>query len=196
HPQEQIMGDPQAGVQTRRATQNECLYLNFLSKIEPKKIEEALLDADWIIAMQEELNQFERNKVWRLVPKPRNRTIIGAKWVFRNKLDEDGVVVRNKARLVAKGYSQEEGIDYDKTFAPVARLEAIRIFLAYAAYSNFKVYQMDVKSAFLNGKLEEEVCVQQPPGFENPILSSHVYKLDKASYGLKQASRACYDSRT
>src|SRR5438445_13260223 len=126
------MGDPQAGVQTRRVNQNECLYLNLLSKIERKKIEEALLDADWIIAMQEELNQFERNKVWRLVPKPRNRSIIGAKWVFRNKLDEDGIVVRNKARLVAKRYSQEEGIDYDETFAPVARLvarlEAIRIF--------------------------------------------------------------------
>src|SRR5207302_7690046 len=104
--------------------------------------------------MQEELNQFERNKVWRPVPMPKNRTIIGAKWVFRNKLDEDGIVVRNKARLVAKGYSQEEGIDYDGTFALIARLEAIRIFLAYAAHLNFKVYQMDVKSAFLDGKLE------------------------------------------
>src|SRR5207245_7491342 len=143
HPQEQIIGSPQEGVQIRKASNNECLYLNFLSQVEPKKIEEALLDADWIIAMQEELNQFERNKVWRLVPRPRNRTIIGAKWVFRNKLEEDGIVVRNKARLVAKGYSQEEGIDYDETFAPVARLEAISILLAYAAYSNSKVYQRD-----------------------------------------------------
>ena len=144
--------------------------------------------------MQEELNQFERNKVWRLVPKLRNRSIIGAKWVFRNKLDEDGTVVRNKARLVAKGYSQEEGIDYDETFAPAARLEAIRIFLAYAAFSNFKVYQMDVKSAFLNGKIEEEVYVEQPPGFEDPKFPHHVYRLDKALYGLKQAPRAWYDT--
>ena len=95
----------------------------------------------------------------------RRQDIIETKWVFRNKMDEAGVVVRNKARLVAKGYSQQEGIDYDETFAPVARLEAIRIFLAFAAYSNFKVYQMDVKSAFLNGELAEEVYVTQPPGF-------------------------------
>ena len=119
---------------------------------EPKKIDEALLDPDWIVAIQEELVQFERNKVWELVPAPKDRAIIKTKWVFRNKMDEDGVVTRNKARLVAKGYSQEEGIDYDETFAPVARLEAIRIFLAFAAHSNFKVYQMDVKSAFLNGE--------------------------------------------
>ena len=109
--------------------------------------------------MQEELNQFERNKVWALVPAPKNKSIIRTKWVFRNKMDEAGVVVRNKARLVAKGYSQQEGIDYDETFAPVARLEAIRIFLAFVAHSNFKVYQMDVKSAFLNGELAEKVYV-------------------------------------
>ncbi|MGI4673437.1 reverse transcriptase domain-containing protein, partial [Klebsiella pneumoniae] len=96
-----------------------------------------------------------------------DRSVIGTKWVYRNKLDGDGIVTRNKARLVAKGYSQEEGIDYDETYAPVARLEAIRIFLAFAAHSNFKVYQMDVKSAFLNGELEEEVYVEQPPGFED-----------------------------
>ena len=106
---------------------------------------------------------------------PKNRTIIGTKWLFRNKMDENGIVTRNKARLVAKGYSQEEGIDFDETFAPVARLEAIRIFLAYAAHANFKVYQMDVKSAFLNGELEEEVYVQQPPGFENPDFPGFVY---------------------
>ncbi|KAL8105846.1 hypothetical protein AgCh_029592 [Apium graveolens] len=110
--------------------------------------------------MQEELNQFERNKVWKLVPKPKGKNSINTKWVFRNKMDENGIVVRNKARLVAKGYCQQEGIDFDETFAPVARLEAIRIFLAYAAHANFKVYQMDVKSAFLNGDLEEEVYVR------------------------------------
>ena len=128
--------------------------------MEPKKIEEAMMDASWIEAMQEELNQFERNKVWKLVERPKHHPVIGTKWVFRNKMDEDGTIVRNKARLVAKGYSQEEGIDYDETYAPVARLEAIRIFLTYAAHMKFKVFQMDVKSAFLNGDLQEEVYVE------------------------------------
>ena len=109
-------------------------------------------------------------------------------------MDEHGVVIRNKARLVAQGYTQEEGIDYDETFAPVARMEAIRIFLAYAAHKGFKVQQMDVKSAFLNGKLEEEVYVKQPPGFEDSKKPGYVYKLDKALYGLKQAPRAWYDT--
>ena len=165
-----------------------------MSPVEPKKTEKALMDHDWISSMQEELNQFERNKVWELVPVPKNRSIIGTKWVFRNKMDENGIVTRNKARLVAKGYSQEEGIDYDETFAPVARLEAIRNFLAFVAHSNFKVYQMDVKSAFLNGELEEEVYVQQPHGFEDPEFPDFLYKLLKALYGLKQAPRAWYDT--
>ena len=120
-------------------------------------MDETLADPDWVLAMQEELNQFERQEVWALVPRPNRKSTIGTRWVFRNKLDGDGIVVRNKARLVAKGYSQEEGIDYDETYALVARLEAIKIFLAFAAHSNFKVYQMDMKSAILNGKLEEEV---------------------------------------
>ena len=102
------------------------------------------------------------------MPKPKNRPVIGTKWVFRNKMDEVGIVAKNKARLVEKGYSQEEGIDFDETFAPVARLEVIRNFLAYVPHANFKVYQMDVKSAFLNGELDEEVYIQQPPGFEDP----------------------------
>ena len=194
HPWELIVGDPQAGVQTRSATRNECFFSGFLSEIEPKKAEEALDDPDWVIAMQDELNQFERQKVWKLVPRPKDKSVIGTRWVFRNKLDEDGIVIRNKARLVAKGYSQEEGIDYDETYAPVARLEAIRIFLAFAAYSNFKVFQMDVKSAFLNGELEEEVYVEQPPGFENAEFEDFVYFLFKALYGLKQAPRTWYDT--
>ncbi|KAK1359193.1 hypothetical protein POM88_043667 [Heracleum sosnowskyi] len=189
-----IIGDPDAGVQTRSATQNECLYNNFLSKEEPKKVEDALKDADWVTAMQEELNEFERNEVWKLVPRPKNRSIVGTKWIFKNKTDSDGVIIRNKAKLVAKGYSQQEGIDYDETFAPVARLEAIRIFLAYAAHKKFKVFQMDVKSAFLNGELEEEVYVEQPPGFIDPKYPDHVYRLDKALYGLKQAPRAWYET--
>ena len=143
--------------------------------------------------MQGELNQFERNNVWELVPRPSNASIIGTKWVFRNKMDEHGNIIRNKARLVAQGYCQEEGIDYEETFAPVARLEAIRMLLAFASYKNFILYQMDVKSAFLNGYIFKEVYVEQPPGFENFELPSHVYKLKKALYGLKQAPRAWCD---
>ena len=194
HPFELIIGDPDVGVKTRSATQNECHYSAFLSEMEPKKTEEALTDPDWVIAMQDELNQFEQQQVWKLVPRPKNKKVVGTRWVYRNKLDEDGIVTRNKARLVAQGYSQAEGIDYDETYAPVARLEAIRMFLAFAAYSNFKVYQMDVKSAFLNGELDEEVYVEQPPGFENQEQLDFVYFLFKAIYGLKQAPRKWYDT--
>ena len=110
--------------------------------------------------------------------------------MFKNKLDEFGTITRNKARLVVQGYNQEEGINYEETFAPVARIEAIRILVAFAAHMDFKLYQMDVKSAFLNGYLKEEVFVSQPPGFENHELPNHVFKLDKALCGLKQAHRA------
>ncbi|CAM8954522.1 unnamed protein product [Rhodiola kirilowii] len=143
--------------------------------------------------MQEELHQFERNKVWRLVPTPKDKNVIGTKWVFRNKLDDKGTVVRNKARLVVKGYNQQEGIDYDETFAPVARLEAIRKLIAYSTYHGFTLQQMDVKTAFLNGILKEEVYVSQTPGFEDKSYPNHVYILDKALYGLKQAPRAWYE---
>nr|KYP75567.1 Retrovirus-related Pol polyprotein from transposon TNT 1-94 [Cajanus cajan] len=135
--------------------------------------------------MQDELSQFRKNDVWKLVPMPKDKTIIGIKWLYKNKLDESGNVVRNKARLVAKGYSQQEGIDFTETFAPVAPIEAIRILLAFAACTGMKLYQMDVKSAFLNGTILEEVYVSQPPGFENELLSSYVFKLNKALYGLK-----------
>ena len=156
-----------------------------------------MLDPSWVEAMQEELIQFERNKVWELVPLPvGQKDPIGTRWVYRNKVDEQGNVVRNKARLVAQGFCQAEGIDFDETFAPVARLEAIRIFLAFAAHHEFKVYQMDVKSAFLNGTLEEEVYVKQPPGFISEKHPHWVYRLDKAVYGLKQAPRAWYDTLT
>ncbi|GJS94093.1 retrovirus-related pol polyprotein from transposon TNT 1-94 [Tanacetum coccineum] len=127
------------------------------------------------------------------VPQPRNMKIIGTKWVFRNKLDENGIISQNKARLVAQGYNQQEGIDYDETYAPVARLESIRILLAYACALDFKLFQMDVKSAFLNGFINEEVYVAQPPGFIDFKKPDHVYKLKKALYGLKQAPKAWYD---
>jgi hypothetical protein len=142
--------------------------------------------------MQEELNNFMRIEVWHLVPHP-NQNVVCTKWVFRNKQDEHGVVTRNKARLVAKGYSQVEGLDFDETYAPVARLESIRILLAYATYHGFKLYQMDVKGAFLNGPIKAEVYVEQPLGFEDSEYPTHVYKLSKALYGIKQALRAWYE---
>ncbi|GJR33631.1 zf-CCHC domain-containing protein [Tanacetum coccineum] len=169
---------------------------NTKSKIigkEPKNIKEAIQDESWTMAMQEELNQFKINDVWCLVPPPKNQTIIGTKWVFKNKLDENGVVSRNKARLVAQGYNQQEGIDFDETYAPVARLESIRILLAYACAHDFKLFQMDVKSAFLNGFINEEVYVAQPPRFVDFEKPNHVFKLKKALYGLKQAPKAWYD---
>ena len=195
HPLDQIIGDIRAGIKTR-ASSNFCLFVNFVSKILPERIHAAILDADWIKAMQEELNEFKRHNVWTLVPRPKDRTIIGTRWVYRNKLDKDGVIIRNKARLVAQGFTQIESIDYGETFAPVARIEAIRLFLAYASYMNFTVYQMDVKTAFLHGELAEEVYLKQPPGFESKRYPDHVYRLDKAVYGLKQAPRAWYDTLT
>jgi hypothetical protein len=136
--------------------------------------------------MHEELENFERNQVWILVDPPRDVNVIGIKWVFKNKQGEDGEVVRNKARLVAQGYSHVEGLNFEKTFAPVAHLEAIRILLAFAAFKGFKLYQMDVKSAFLNGVIQEEVYVRQPPGFESPKYPDRVYKLSKAFMGLSK----------
>ncbi|GJZ79991.1 putative ribonuclease H-like domain-containing protein [Tanacetum coccineum] len=214
HPIEHVIGDVQSSVQTRRMKTSysekgflsaiyegkshqdlhTCLFVCFLSQEEPKRISQALRDPAWVEAMQEELLQFKLQKVWILVDLPKGHRAIGTKWVYRNKKDERGIVIRNKARLVAQGHTQEEGIDYDEVFAPVARIEAIRIFLAYASYMGFMVYQMDVKSAFLYGQIEEEVYVCQPPGFEDPDHPNKVYKVVKALYGLHQAPRAWYDT--
>ncbi|GJT12857.1 putative ribonuclease H-like domain-containing protein [Tanacetum coccineum] len=217
HPKALILGDPTSAVQTRSKLHkssgahafvsyvqkqrrnnhkdfHHCLFACFLSQHEPKKISEALEDESWVDAMQEELLQFKIQKVWVLVDLPYGKKAIGTKWVYRNKKDERGVVVRNKARLVAQGHRQEEGIDYDEVFAHVARIEAIRIFLAFASYMGFIVYQMDVKSAFLYGKIDEEVYVSQPPGFLDPKYPKKVYKVVKALYGLHQALRACFGS--
>ncbi len=142
--------------------------------------------------MEEEITQIEKNDTWELVPRPKDKNVIGTKWVFRNKLNEEGKVTRNKARLVCKGYTQIEGVDFEETFAPVARKESIRMILAYASSKNIKVYQMDVKSAFLNGELEEEVYVEQPEGFLLSENKDNVCKLKKALYGLKQAPKAWY----
>ena len=193
HPEELIIGNKDSPRRTRSHFRQEESMIGLISMIEPTTVDEALSDDGWILAMQEELNQFQRNDVWDLVPKPQHKNIIGTKWVFRNKLNEQGEVTRNKARLVAQGYSQQEGIDYTETFAPVARLEAIRLLLSYAVNHGIILYQMDVKSAFLNGVIEEEVYVKQPPGFEDIKYPDHVFKLKKSLYGLKQAPRAWYD---
>ncbi|GJS92827.1 retrovirus-related pol polyprotein from transposon TNT 1-94 [Tanacetum coccineum] len=184
HPTTQILGDLKLAVQTRSKVNKSSRAHAFIS--------EALEDESWVDAMQEELLQFKIQKVWILVDLPYGKKAIRTKWVYRNKKDERGVVVRNKARLVAQGYRQEEGIDYDEVFALVARIEAIRIFLAFASYMGFIVYQMDVKSAFLYGIIDEEVYVSQPPGFVDPKFPKKVYKVVKALYGLHQAPRAWY----
>nr|GEU85495.1 reverse transcriptase domain-containing protein [Tanacetum cinerariifolium] len=145
------------------------------------------------ISMQEELFQFKTQKVWILVDLPHRKRAIGTKWVYKNKKDERGIVVRKKQDLSLKD-TQEEGIDYEEVFAPVARIEAIRLFLAYASFMGFMVYQMDVKSAFLYRTIEEKVYVCQPPSFEDPDHPNKVYKVVKALYGLHQAPRACYET--
>nr|ABA98980.2 retrotransposon protein, putative, Ty1-copia subclass [Oryza sativa Japonica Group] len=177
HPIDQVLGDISKGVQTRSHVASICEHYSFVSCLEPKHVDEALCDPDWMNAMHEELNNFARNKVLTLVERPRDHNVIGTKWIFRNKQDENGLVVRNKARLVAQGFTQVEGLDFGETFAPVARLEAIRILLAFASCFDIKLFQMDVKSAFLN----------------DPKNPNHVYKLSKALYGLKQAPRAWYE---
>ncbi|KAI3818790.1 hypothetical protein L1987_12608 [Smallanthus sonchifolius] len=182
HPTDNIIGDPYAGVQTHHRTITEntslyteildtsvmetCLHAAFVSQLEPKNVKEALADNCWIEAI----------------------------WVFKCKMDDRHVIVKNKARLVVQGFYQQEGLDYTEVYAPVARIEAIRLFLAYATYVGFKVYQLDVKSAFLYGKIHEEVYVTQPPGFEDPHNINKVYKLDKTLYGLHQAPRAWYET--
>ncbi|GJX42888.1 retrovirus-related pol polyprotein from transposon TNT 1-94 [Tanacetum coccineum] len=183
----QVRGNLSKPLQTRRqlATDPEmCMFALTVSTAEPKNIKEAMADFAWIEAMQEELHQFDRLQVWELVDKPFGKNVIKLKWLWKNKKDEDQTVIRNKARLVAKGYAQEEGIDFEESFAPVARLEAVRIFVAYAAHKSFPIYQMDVKTAFLNGPLKEEVYVAQPDGFVDPDHPDKVYRLRKALYGF------------
>nr|GEU77620.1 retrovirus-related Pol polyprotein from transposon TNT 1-94 [Tanacetum cinerariifolium] len=195
HNIEHVRGNLSRPVQTRRqlATDPEmCMYALTVSTAEPKNIKEAMADSAWIEAMQEELHQFDRLQVWELVNKPFGKSVIRLKWLWKNKNDEHQTVIRNKVQLVAKGYAQEEGIDFEELFAPVVGLEAVRIFIAYAAHKSFPIYQMDVKTIFFNGPLKEEVYVAQPDGFVDPGHLEKVYRLREALYGLKQA-RAWYD---
>ncbi|GJS71845.1 retrovirus-related pol polyprotein from transposon TNT 1-94 [Tanacetum coccineum] len=170
HPLEQVIGNPSQSIRTRRQLETDgemCMFALTVSQTKPKNIKEAMDDSAWIEAMQEELHQFDRLA--------------------------ENTIIRNKARLVAKGYGQKEGIDFEESFAPVALLEAVRLFVAYAAHESFPVYQMDIKTTFLYGPLKEEVYVNQPDGFVDPYHPDQVYPLKKALYGLKQAPRAWYD---
>ncbi|KAJ9546433.1 hypothetical protein OSB04_018976 [Centaurea solstitialis] len=199
HPPSLVIGDIQSPMITRKQSKvindpHLGMISVFLSQTEPKKEFDAMKDPSWIEAMQEELLQFVLQHVWDLVDLPKGHRVIGTKWIFRNKTDERGIVIKNKARLVAQGYTQEEWIDYDDVFALVARIEVIRLFLAFASYKGFKVYQMDVKSVFLYSTIDEEMYVSQPPGFEDPKYPDRVYKLRKALYGLHRAPRAWYDT--
>nr|GEW14210.1 retrovirus-related Pol polyprotein from transposon TNT 1-94 [Tanacetum cinerariifolium] len=169
HPLDNIIGQLSRPVSIRLQLHEQalfCYYDAFLTSVEPKTYKDALTQSCWIKAMQEELNEFER---------------LETKW---------GGILKNKARLVARGYRQEEGIDFEESFAPVLRLEAIQIFLAYAAHKNMVVYQMDVKTAFFNGNLREEVYVSQPDGVVDQDNPNHVYMLKKVLYGLEQAPSA------
>ena len=185
----------------RKHTVDKCVanfvsYSCYLSQVEPTKVEDAFQDESWVEAMHDELLQFQRNDVQTLVPRSEGEHIIGTKWIFRNKTDDEGNVIRNKAHLVALGYSHMEGVDFDETFALVARMKSIKVLLALACHLKFKLYQMDVKTAFLNGFLKEDVYVAQFEGFIDPHFPNHVLYLKKALYRLKQAPRAWYDRLT
>nr|GEU49643.1 retrovirus-related Pol polyprotein from transposon TNT 1-94 [Tanacetum cinerariifolium] len=169
------------------------MYALTMSTLEPSNVKEAMKVLTWIESMQEELLQFKRLNVYVLVPTPDNIKPLTLKWLFKNKHDEKNTVIQNKTRLVVRGYRQEERIDFKESFSLVARVEAIRIFLAYVAHNSFIVFQMDVKTTFLHNTLKEDVYVCQPKGFIDADHPSHVYKLAKALYGLKQVPRAWYD---
>ncbi|GJT69547.1 ribonuclease H-like domain-containing protein [Tanacetum coccineum] len=187
HPVEQIIRDLNSAPYTRRMTKNLEQY-GLFSSVQQRTNHKDFQNCLFTFFLSQ-----EEQKVWTLVDLPNGKRAIGTKWVYRNKKDERGIVIKNKARLVAQGYTQEEGIDYDEVFSPVARIEAIRLFFAYASFKDIMVYQIDVKSAFLYGKIEEEVYVCQPLGFEDPDFPDRVYKVEKALYGLHQAPRACQD---
>ncbi|GJV68562.1 retrovirus-related pol polyprotein from transposon TNT 1-94 [Tanacetum coccineum] len=191
-----VIGDPSRSVSMRKQLQTDamwCYFDAFPTSVEPKNFKQAMTKPSWIDAMQEKIHEFQRLEVWELVSFPDKVLLIKLKWIYKVKTDEFGGVLKNKSRLVAQGFRQEGGIDFEESFAPVARIEAIRIFVANVAHKNMTIYQMDVKTAILNGKLKEEVYVSRPEGFVNQDNPSHVYKLKKALYRLKQAPHSWYD---
>ncbi|GJV65640.1 retrovirus-related pol polyprotein from transposon TNT 1-94 [Tanacetum coccineum] len=196
HPLEQVHGNPSKLVQTRRqlATDLEiCMFALTVNKAEPKNIKEAMADHTWIEAMRKNCISLTDFMSGNLLTNPFGKTVIGLNWLWKNKKNEYSTVIRNKVCLVAKGYYQEEGIDLEESFAPVATLEVVYIFIAYVAYKSFPIYHMDVKTTFLNGPLNKEVYIKQPNGFVDPDHPERVYHLQKALYGLKQDPRAWYD---
>nr|GEX10874.1 retrovirus-related Pol polyprotein from transposon TNT 1-94 [Tanacetum cinerariifolium] len=196
HPLEQVIGNPSQSVRTRHQLESDgemCMFALTVSRTELKNIKEAMADSAWIESMQEELHQYDRLDVWELVDRLLYKNVINMKWLWKNKCDEENTVIQNKSRLVANGYAQKKGVDFEESFAPVPRLEAVRLFIAYAAHKSFTVYQLDVKTTFLCGPLKEEVYVNQLDGFVDPYHPDKVYHLKKALYGLKQAPRAWYD---
>nr|GFD20998.1 Gag-Pol polyprotein [Tanacetum cinerariifolium] len=160
-----------------------CMFALTVSRTEPKNIKEAMINLAWIESMQEELQQFDRLDIWELVDRPLCTNVINLKWLWKNKRDEENTVIQNKSRLVAKGYAQKEGVDFEESFTPITRLEAVRLFIAYAAHKSLTVYQMDVKTVFLYDPMKEEVYVNQPDGFVDPYHPDKVYRLKKALYG-------------
>lgn len=175
---------------TEEMVTKEELYLMGIE--EPANFREASKDRNWKKAMTTELESIEKNDTWTLTELPPGEKVIGLKWIFKLKKDAEGKIIKYKARLVAKGYTQEHVIDFDEVYAPVTRLETVRLLLALAAKNKWQVHHMDVKTAFLNGEVEENVYVAQPDGYERKGREHLVYKLKKALYGLRQAPRAWY----
>nr|GEV91783.1 Gag-Pol polyprotein [Tanacetum cinerariifolium] len=199
HPLDNVIGNPSRPVSTRKQLATDalwCLYNSVLSKVEPKNFKYAITEDCWFQAMQDEIHQFDRLQVCELVSQPDGVMIIALKWIYKVKLDEYGDVLKNKAWLVAKAYRQDKVINFEESFAHVTRIKAVRIFIANTASKNMTIYQMDVKTSFLNGELKEEVYVSQSEGFVDPDHPTHVYRLKKALYGLKQAPRAMHPSIT
>ncbi|GKC83400.1 retrovirus-related pol polyprotein from transposon TNT 1-94 [Tanacetum coccineum] len=185
HPIANVIGDPSRSISMRKQLKTDamwCYFDAFLTSVEPKNFKQEMIKPSWIDAMQEEIHEFERLEVWELVPCLDKVFLIKLKWIYKVKTDDFGGVLKNKARLVAQGFRQEEGVDFEESFAPVARIEAIRIFVANAAHKNITIYQMDVKTAFLNGNLKEEVYVSQHEGFVDQDNPSHSYDLDKSLF--------------
>nr|GEV68311.1 retrovirus-related Pol polyprotein from transposon TNT 1-94 [Tanacetum cinerariifolium] len=188
-PIDNIIGNPSRPVFTRKQLVTDalwCLYNSVLSKVKPRKFKSAITVDCWFQALQDEIHEFDQLQVWELVPQPDCVMIIALKWIYKFKIDEYDDVLKNEAQLVAKGYQQEEGIDFEESFALVARIEAIRIFIANASSKNMTIYQMYVKTTFLNGELKKEVYVSQLEGFVDLDHSTHVYRLKKALYGLNE----------
>nr|GFB17175.1 retrovirus-related Pol polyprotein from transposon TNT 1-94 [Tanacetum cinerariifolium] len=196
HPLEQVIRNPSQSIRIRRQLEIDGEMYMFsltVSRTKQKNIKEAMAGSAWIESMQEELHQFDQLDIWELFNKPLCKNVINIKWLWKNKCDEKNTVIHNKSRLVAKGYAQKEGINFEESFTPVARLEVVWLFIAYAIHKSFIVYQIDVKTTFLYDPVKEEVYVNQPDGFVDLYHPDQVYHLKNALYGVKQAPRAGYD---